>query len=136
MLNVFLKTFAVFWFFSNSILEVIQNIDRKYNGIVEENISEAENGKCETNVKVFQSVVTYVEDVQPILLYDCYNCHGEELKNGAPIQLTTYEQVKTNINLINSRINNVNNPMPRSGLLAQRDRDVIAKWIEGGLVEK
>ena len=82
--------------------------------------------------------VTYEKNIVPILEGDCFNCHGDPLKNRAPVgtKWTTFENVKNNIQKIKNRINNADNPMPPGRLISQSNRDKFDQWIEDGLLEK
>jgi len=79
--------------------------------------------------------ITYDDDIQIILNNNCTACHGNPTTNSAPFSLTTFDEAKIRIDDIISRINNINNPMPPSGLMPQGLRDNIQKWKDDGLLE-
>lgn len=81
--------------------------------------------------------ITYNGTVKSIINANCTSCHGSPTTNSAPMSLTTYSQVRSAVEtrgLIN-RINDVNNPMPQSGLMSQTNRDLIQQWVNDGFLE-
>lgn len=61
----------------------------------------------------------------------CFACHsGGNLGGG--LDLSDYNAAKANASGIQARMNNAANPMPKSGLLPQADRDVVSRWVNGG----
>ena len=82
-----------------------------------------------------ENMITYTDDVAPILEGNCLSCHGANPINGATNSLNTYELLVDSITLVNERINSLTDPMPRSGLMSVSNREIIAEWIEGGLLE-
>lgn len=82
------------------------------------------------------ALITYNDDVKSIIDGTCIRCHGTTLTNGAPFSITTFDEAKTNIDIITSRINNASNPMPPTGLMSQSNRDIIAQWQTDGLLEE
>ena len=81
-------------------------------------------------------LVTYNDDIKPILDGTCVRCHGNPLTNGAPFPLITFDQAKNNINSILEQINNANDPMPPTGLMSQNNRDIIEQWRTDGLLDE
>ncbi|TXD74981.1 hypothetical protein [Aequorivita antarctica] len=86
-------------------------------------------------------IVTYSEDVKPIIDNNCIICHSNPPQNGAPMALANYENVKEavqNRNLI-GRISS-DDPafsMPFGGpRLPQNLIDIIIQWNEDGLIEE
>ena len=86
-------------------------------------------------------VLTYNENVKPIIDNNCIVCHSNPPQNGAPMSLISYENVKyavQNRNLI-GRISS-NDPaflMPLGGpRLPQNLIDIIVQWNENGLIEE
>lgn len=63
----------------------------------------------------------------------CVSCHGA---NATIIKLTNYETAKANADRIVARMNDVNSPMPPSGLLNQNDRDLVRSWVNTGTPER
>ncbi len=81
------------------------------------------------------SAVTYDGDIKSLMSSSCTGCHGSPTSNGAPMSLTTYTQVKNNINGIISRTNSNSNPMPPGGLMASGNRNLLQQWKDDGLLE-
>lgn len=85
-------------------------------------------------------LVTFVNDVQPIINNNCILCHSNPPKNGAPMSLLTYENMKDavqNRGLIN-RISSqdLSFLMPFGGpRLPQNLIDTIIRWEADGLLE-
>ena len=76
--------------------------------------------------------VTYEADIEPITGTICVMCHMDPPINGAPMPLTTYEQVRNAVEtrgLLN-RINSSTNPMPPSGLLEENLRERFQAWAD------
>tara|TARA_R110000868_G_scaffold99106_2_gene272914 strand:- start:1147 stop:1434 length:288 start_codon:yes stop_codon:yes gene_type:complete len=80
-------------------------------------------------------IVTYDSDIKSIMSNNCTSCHGDPTTNSAPMSLTTFDQVKSNINNILSRINNASSPMPQAGLMTIENRNLIQQWKDDGLLE-
>lgn len=89
-----------------------------------------------------EGVVTYKQNVKPIMDNNCIRCHGATLTNGAPMSLVTYAQVKNAIEsrgLINRiSFNNGNSLlMPQGGpRLPQATIDIVVQWKNDGFVEE
>jgi len=84
--------------------------------------------------------VTYEDNVRFIIENNCISCHTNPPQNGAPISLTTYNEVKNAIenNGLISRIssNDLSFVMPFGGpRLPQNLIDIIIEWEEDGLLE-
>ena len=87
-------------------------------------------------------VATYNKNVKSIIDNNCVVCHATVPKNGAPMSLVTYDQVKeavlnrgllTRISLENGN----SSLMPKGGpRLPQTTIDVIKKWEQDGLLEQ
>lgn len=88
-----------------------------------------------------QTNVTYNQDVASIINSNCTSCHGATPTNGAPMSLTTYEQVKEavqNRGLLDriSRDQGAPGMMPNGGTrLPQNNINVINQWNIQGLQE-
>ncbi len=84
--------------------------------------------------------VTY-QDVQSIFANNCTACHSNPPQNGAPMSLTTYQDVKNaiqNRGLIDriSRDQGAGGMMPAGGQrLPQSTIDLIVQWQTDGLLE-
>ena len=87
-------------------------------------------------------VATYNQNVKSIIDNNCVVCHAAVPKNGAPMSLVTYDQVKNvvlNRGLLNriSLENGNSSLMPQGGpRLPQTTIDVIKKWEQDGLLEQ
>jgi hypothetical protein len=85
-------------------------------------------------------LVTFVNDVQPIINNNCITCHTNPPENGAPMSLLTFDNVKDavqNRGLIN-RISSqdLSFLMPSGGpRLPQNLIDIILQWEADGLLE-
>ena len=85
---------------------------------------------------------TYNQNVKSIIDNNCIVCHAVVPKNGAPMSLVTYDQVKNavlNRGLLNriSLENGNSSLMPQGGpRLPQTTIDVIKKWEQDGLLEQ
>jgi len=77
--------------------------------------------------------VTYANDVKAIIDGRCLTCHGNPTANGAPMSLTTFDEVK---NAVQSRglIGQVENgTMPPTGSdLTSSQVQTIKDWQSGG----
>lgn len=81
-------------------------------------------------------IVSYNPDIKALVDNFCINCHNASAASGG-LDLSTYDLVRNsteNGNLI-LRINDVNNPMPQSGLMPAAERDLFDKWVEDGFPE-
>lgn len=84
---------------------------------------------------------TYTLNVKSIIDNNCIMCHAATPVNGAPMSLTTYEQVKDailNRPLVEkiSKAQGEPGMMPNGGTrLPQASIDLIIKWQEDGLQE-
>jgi mono/diheme cytochrome c family protein len=82
------------------------------------------------------SETTYTSTVKSIIDNNCIFCHGTTPTNGAPMSLTTYENVKNAVltrNLLDriSRTEGTSGAMPLGGpRLPQNDINAIATWID------
>ena len=85
---------------------------------------------------------TYNQNVKSIIDNNCVVCHAAVPKNGAPMSLVTYDQVKqavlsrgllTRISLENGNSSLMPNGGPR---MPQATIDIVVKWEKDGLLEK
>ncbi len=87
-------------------------------------------------------LITYKQNVKSIIDNNCISCHAATPRNGAPMSLVTYAQVKNaiqNRGLLNRiSLNNGNSLlMPQGGpRLPQNTIDIVAKWQQDGLLEE
>lgn len=82
--------------------------------------------------------VTYTSHIKNIVDNNCLNCHSNPTQNGAPMPLTTYNEVRDavlNRGLIN-RLNNQVNPMPPTGNLPNATIALFEQWETDGLLEQ
>lgn len=84
---------------------------------------------------------TYTLNVKSIIDNNCIMCHAATPVNGAPMSLTTYEQVKDAI-LHRPLVDKISRPqgapgmMPNGGTrLPQASINIIIKWQQDGLQE-
>jgi hypothetical protein len=86
-------------------------------------------------------MITYKQNVKSIIDNNCISCHAATPRNGAPMSLVTYDQVKNaiqNRGLLNRiSLNNGNSLlMPQGGpRLPQTTIDIVSQWQQDGLVE-
>ena len=86
-------------------------------------------------------VITYNENVKTIIDNNCIVCHAATPVNGAPMSLTTYQNVKDAVQtrgLLDriSRAQGESGMMPNGGTrLPQHQIDIIAQWSAQGLLE-
>ena len=89
-------------------------------------------------------LITYDKDVAPIISTYCLQCHGDPVANGAPsgAVFNTYEAITSDVafdwpGFILDRLNGVRGfmPPPPSDPLEQEMIDIVAQWIEDGLLE-
>ena len=87
-------------------------------------------------------LTTYNQNVKSIINNNCVVCHAAVPKNGAPMSLVTYDQVKqavlnrrllTRISLENGNSSLMPNGGPR---MPQATIDIIVKWEQDGLLEQ
>lgn len=87
-------------------------------------------------------LTTYNKNVKSIIENNCVVCHAAVPKNGAPMPLVTYDQVKqavvnrgllTRISLENGN----GSLMPSGGpRMPQATIDIVVKWEKDGLLEQ
>ena len=85
--------------------------------------------------------ISYEANISSIMSSNCLGCHSNPPQNGAPFSLTTYDAVVSraqNGQLLNviSKQTGEPNAMPPSGRMAQSTIDIVAQWIEEGLLEE
>lgn len=86
------------------------------------------------------TTIKYTTDVSVIISNNCLGCHSSPPVNGAPMQLTTYADVKNAI-LTRGLIDRISRPqgaagmMPNGGTrLPQETIDKIIKWQTDGFI--
>lgn len=102
------------------------------------------NDNSETLMEDIPSMgaVTYTQNVKAIMDNNCVVCHATVPRNGAPMSLVTYDQVKSAIQnrglLTRISLENGNSLlMPQGGpRLPQVTIDIVVKWNQDGLLEQ
>ena len=81
--------------------------------------------------------LTYVGSIRGIINANCTGCHGNPPTQGAPMSLTTYNDVRGAVETRNllGRINSMTSPMPPTGLLPASTRQTIEDWVDLGMPE-
>ena len=81
--------------------------------------------------------ITYVGNIRAIITTNCTGCHGDPPTQGAPMSLTTYNDVRGAVETLNllERINSTTNPMPPTGLMQNDTRQLIEDWVDLGMPE-
>jgi cytochrome c5 len=81
--------------------------------------------------------VTYEANIRQIVQSNCLTCHTNPPVNGAPMSLTTYNDVRNAVDQrgLLGRINSVANPMPPTGLMGQSLRQEFQDWADQGFPE-
>lgn len=92
------------------------------------------------NQSELPQLVTYIDDVRPIIDNNCIICHSNPTTDGAPMPLISYENVKEavqNRGLINRvSSHDLSFLMPLGGpRLPQNLINTIISWEEDGLLE-
>ena len=85
------------------------------------------------------SVVTYVDNIEPIMQSSCVGCHASPPVNGAPFALINFSQVSARAGGILNRMSRQSGTpgaMPPSGRLPQSTIDLVEKWIADGALER
>lgn len=93
------------------------------------------NSSKETTITKEEIPVTYNNSIKRIVLNKCIGCHRNDGAGG--LNLETYENVKMSAQngSLMDRINNAERPMPKAGLMSQKNRDAFQKWLENGFAE-
>lgn len=86
---------------------------------------------------IITSEISYEHSISPIMNNYCITCHSET-KPASGFSLTSYEDVRfqTEKGALLERINDNQYPMPMSGLMAKKNRQIIKQWAENGFLEK
>lgn len=100
--------------------------------------NDSESDLMDTNT---QGTITYTNSIKPIMDNNCNFCHGNILTSGAPMSLTTYQNVKDavlNNGLIDriSRTQGAGGMMPLGGTrLPQSKIDEVTNWRNNGFIQ-
>ena len=82
--------------------------------------------------------ITYLSNIKSIIDNNCTSCHATAPINGAPMPLTTFNEVKDAV-LNRGLIDRISRPQGESGLmptgarLPQTTIDIILQWQQEGL---
>ncbi len=93
------------------------------------------NSSKVTEVSKEEVPVTYSNTIKRIVANKCVGCH--KVYGSGGLNLESYENVKNsaqNGHLL-ERINDEQRPMPKAGLMSQKNRDAFQKWKENGFAE-
>lgn len=80
-------------------------------------------------------------DVAVIIEDKCLRCHGDPRQNGAPISLTTYEEVYAERAAIESKVRGGDMPPTYLNLsppvedLTSSEREMLLEWLDNGAPE-
>lgn len=89
------------------------------------------NQTCDT------SVVSFAQDVMPIIDNACVSCHGN-ISPSAGLTLTDYGTITASLQKVEDRINRPNGDplvMPQSGPMIRCNIDKINAWINQGAMD-
>ncbi|MDT0553848.1 cytochrome c [Urechidicola vernalis] len=85
--------------------------------------------------------INYTNDIKPIMESHCNNCHGAPPTNGAPVSLTTYDEVK-NETQNGELIDRIERPQGTAGVmppggstLTSAQIQTIKDWMTEGFKE-
>lgn len=80
--------------------------------------------------------IYYNPDISDIVASNCIGCHSGNFPS-AGVDLTTYANVKfqTENGSLIQRINSSTNPMPQSGLMSTKNRQIFDQWVTDLLKE-
>ncbi len=81
-------------------------------------------------------LIKYNPDITTIVSNNCLPCHAGTSAS-AGLNLESYMNVRnaTEIGNLIERINDINNPMPQSGLMPSSQRIIFDQWILDGYLE-
>lgn len=100
--------------------------------------NDSESDLTDNNVP---STITYTNSIKSIMDTNCISCHGNTPSNGAPMSLTTYQNVKDAVlsrGLIDriSRAQGAAGMMPLGGTrLTQSKIDEVIAWKNNGFAQ-
>lgn len=63
---------------------------------------------------------------------NCLTCHSDSAASGG-FDISTYMKAKNSVSRIIERMNDPSSPMPRSGLIDIRSREIVKKWVTLGM---
>lgn len=80
-------------------------------------------------------------DVEPVIQDKCLRCHGDPMKNGAPVSLTSYDDVYDERMVIEQKIRGGDMPPTYLNLsppvedLSSSERSLLLDWLDEGAPE-
>ena len=79
-----------------------------------------------------EEVVTYSNTIKSLVNRKCVGCH--KIYGSGGLSLVTYENVKdaTEKGKLLKRINDEAKPMPKAGLMSEKNRQLFQKWAVSG----
>lgn len=84
-------------------------------------------------------VVTYVDDIEPIVQSQCLSCHNDSFASGnnSYSSYAQFREATENGNVIDRITRNLGDPltMPQGGKLPQSSIDLILQWEIDGYLE-
>ncbi|WP_299552362.1 hypothetical protein [Seonamhaeicola sp.] len=88
------------------------------------------------DLPVITRVVTYQSDIQSIMTNNCITCHSGPAPN-ANLDLSNFQNVRLTAEngVLIDRMNDAINPMPPSGILSPKIRQLVDKWAKDGFPE-
>ncbi len=84
------------------------------------------------------ALVTYEDNILPIIQSACLGCHTDPPVNGAPFPLVNFNEVDQRASMILNRMSlqsGAPGAMPPSGRLPQATIDLVDQWITDGKLE-
>jgi len=81
------------------------------------------------------TTITYTNTIRGIVSGNCNSCHGSTPTNGAPMSLTTYDNVKESVQNRNLITRIENGTMPPNGNLSAAQIQSFKTWQSEGFVE-
>lgn len=81
------------------------------------------------------SGITYTNTIKKLVGSKCIGCHKGYGAGG--LNLETFENVKKSAQsgTLLERINDVYKPMPKAGLMSEKNRDLFKKWAANGFAQ-
>lgn len=89
-----------------------------------------------TEVATEEVPVTYTNTIKKLVTRKCVGCHKGYGAAGS-LSLETYESVKRSAKdgELLKRINDVYKPMPKAGLMSEKNRGLFQKWADNAYAE-
>lgn len=93
--------------------------------------------KSEGTTTKVEEAVSYSNAIKSVINKKCIYCHrGDQAARG--LDLSTYEGVRaaTETGTLLDRINNAEKPMPKAGLMSEKNRALFQKWVENNYAKE